>query len=407
MPISFNPELTNALAPHHYIEFDNSGAYEGLAGQKQTLLIVDVFTPPTPPAAPPTEPVTEATTANAATRRRTRNRERATELPAEAVFCSEANAAKPDCKIVLERFKVALEAKNNAAPATETYLLQIPQQADASAYKAALEAAIPEESYTQIALLEYDQAVVAGFKGLLKARWERSIQLDGHLFVAKAGTKSDLAPLAEALNSPHITIIPLKSDQDNAGQWASAIAAMNAAYATTPSRPYQNLKVSMLKTKAEEGFRLTERNLLLAAGVSTWRKNGSDIIIDRLVTTYTKNNAGADDSSYRDLNTLQTLSFLRFDFRTAIALAFPRHMLAKDDFPYEGPVVTPKVARMFAVARYRQWQRNNLVQDPGGEFAKRLRVEVSENTPGKLDFYLPVHVMGQWRVTQTSIAFKI
>ena len=82
-------------------------------------------------------------------------------------------------------------------------------------------------------------------------------------------------------------------------------------------------------------------------------------------------------------------------------------MLAKDEFPYKGAVVTPKMLRAFCITKYRQWQNNNLVQDPGGEFKKRLAINVSKDIPGKVDIILPIHVMGQWRITQTSLQFEI
>ena len=120
-----------------------------------------------------------------------------------------------------------------------------------------------------------------------------------------------------------------------------------------------------------------------------------------------KNDAGATDPSYRDLNTLQTLSLLRYDFKASVALKYPRHSLAQDDYPYKGAVVTPKILRSFCITKYRQWQENNLVQDPGGFFKKNLKINVDINNPGQVDIKLPVHVMGQWRITHTTLNFEI
>lgn len=401
MPISFNTKLKDALAPHHYIDFDNSNAYDGLSAQKQHLLLVDLVDS--------IDNTTSSPTAKNTTSTVEKTSDKQLNASSNPMILTEEEAIKEIATedTSVSRIKNALSIKKNAGPSVTSSVLKLVKRKHTADYVKDIEELLSEQSYTQIALLSSDQQQLDAWKIVLKNRWAHDLQLDGHVFTAKYGDTEELKKLAKELNSPHITILPLKNQDDKPEEWAAGFATVNAVYATTPSRPYQNISINGLTTsKTNDGFSLKERNALLGAGISTWRTNGSEIIIDRLVTTYTTNETSADDPSYRDLNTLQTLSFLRYDFRTAVALRYPRHMLAKDDYPYKGPVITPKIARMFVISRYRQWQENNLVQDPGGLFAKNLSVEASD-TPGKLDFYLPIHVMGQWRITQTSIAFKI
>src|SRR3546814_16230396 len=87
---------------------------------------------------------------------------------------------------------------------------------------------------------------------------------------------------------------------------------------------------------------------LLFDGISTFRVDaGGVVVIERTITTYKTNTFGAADPSYLDVETLKTLTFLRFDLRNLIALRFPRHKLANDGtaFARGQAVVTPKVIR--------------------------------------------------------------
>ena len=376
--ITFDTPLvgSEALSPYNYIEFNSAQAFTGLSFQPQRLLIIEGKETA---SAAPTAPATAATIAP--------RRADTGSLPLNKLM------ALAECEkekyVLPERLNKAIKAAQLAAKASLYVLLTDKVKADD------LRPLIPEEQFTHLVLCGEVQLEALAL--LLAERWGHDQQIDGHLFI---GSKTHTTKL----NSPHVTVIPVMGE-DSPEEWAAAFAAVNAQYATTPSRPYQTLKVVGLKTQ-HPGPTLKERNELLAKGLATWRKQSDEIYIDRLVTTYLTNSQGVSDPSFRDLNVKQTLSLLRYDFRSAISLQYPRHMLAKDDFPYEGPVITPKTAKMFAIARYRKWQTMNLVQDPDGQFAKNIRVEI-DDTPGKLNFYLPVYVMGQWRVTQTQIAFRL
>ena len=58
------------------------------------------------------------------------------------------------------------------------------------------------------------------------------------------------------VESKHVTIIN-HDKQDELGVWAASFAALNAQYATEPSRPYSTLKVPGLVSELKSN--LTER----------------------------------------------------------------------------------------------------------------------------------------------------
>lgn len=396
MAISFNRAAVG-LSPYQYIEIDNSAAFGGPSNQPQRLLFLtfDETTTPAPAVAEAPDRPT---------------RPRVTQpLSDDSPRDELRTVADLKARKIPDDLARAIAAMDLVGTSVEAYgmILRFDSLKDEQTIVDILTTKMPELSITQIAVLKHNDILLKALKSKLKSWWESHVQLDGHVFVAKYGAIEDLCKEARQRNDPHLSMIPLRSQSDDPAAWAASFAALNALCASDPSKPYQNITVNGLKTIADSGFKLSERDTLLSAGVATWRKQGDDIIWDRLVTTYTKNEAGADDPSFRDLETLQTLSYLRFDIRQALLRDFPRHKLARDDFPYAGDVLTPKVLKMWLIARYRQQQARGLVQDPDGVFSKNLRVEVSDNQPGKVDVYMVPYLMGQYRQTQIKLAFKI
>ena len=145
------------------------------------------------------------------------------------------------------------------------------------------------------------------------------------------------------------------------------------------------------------------RNLLLVAGAATYIVDRfNNILIERVVTTNTA------DKSYRDVNTLLTLSYLRFDFRSTIKRKFPRHKLASDNIRIASgqPIVTPALARAEAIAIFNRWEDLGLVQNID-DFKSNLHVEIDSKDKSRLNWMLPVDLVNQLRVTAAQINFAV
>ena len=82
-----------------------------------------------------------------------------------------------------------------------------------------------------------------------------------------------------------------------------------------PERPVQTLVLTgRLPAPVNKRFTREERhNILSYSGATTEVDAGGNVIIERAVTTYTKNpSTGITDPSYRDIETMATLSRLRY-----------------------------------------------------------------------------------------------
>ena len=397
--ITFNEPIGGALAPNHYIEIaaDPGGADGKAYAQPQRILVclqskVKGF-------------VSEKTSLDAADLVIKTAREAAeaeAKKTAEEKAAEEAEKAKRTAKVKeadalrekerLEALKEALTTKEviktvrGCNKSSDLYFLNYLEGELGKALEK-----LPEQQFTQIAL---DNPVTKNIEALtteLDSRWKSDSQLEGHLFV------SSTTPESLNIASKHTSLIHREAPEQTDLTWSAAFAALNALYATSPSRPYTTLKVPGLSSKLVSS--LTKRNNLLKAKVSTYKTNISgEVFIDRLITT-------SEDPEYLSLEVKQTLSAVRYDLRKYFETRFKRYMLVKENHPYPGPVLSPKSIKALLVARYRLYQSQNLLQDDG-EVTKRIRVEVSKTNASKIDIFFPVVVMGQLLITETQIAFR-
>ena len=172
----------------------------------------------------------------------------------------------------------------------------------------------------------------------------------------------------------------------------------------------ETLTISGDLTPAQEDrLTLEERNLLLKAGIATTVTDaGGNVTIERMVTNYLATSSGAADTSYQDVNTLLTLSYLRYDFRSRILRKYPRHKLAGDTetiAPGQA-VMTPKIGRAEAVAAFQDWQELGLVEDMA-KFKAGLVCERNAADVNRLDWLITPDLVNQFRVAAVQIQFRL
>jgi len=277
---------------------------------------------------------------------------------------------------------------------------------------AAIIAALPEDQYNVIVNPWTDAANLAAMETELSDRFGALRQNDGVMFSAKLGSLGTLQTLGNSRNSQHSSIMgPASGAPNTSYEFAAAYAAQVAISGQAdPARPFQTLPMKgILAPSDAESFLLTERNLLLHDGIATAKNTSGDVVrIERAITTFQTNAAGAADTSYLDVNTLLTLSFLRYDFRNTMLAKFPRAKLANDGTNF-GPgqaIITPLVGRAVAVEKFRQWEDLGLVEGLE-QFKTDLIVERNAQDPNRLDFLLPPDLINQMRVAAAQIQFLL
>lgn len=236
-------------------------------------------------------------------------------------------------------------------------------------------------------------------------------QKDGHVFVARDDTHGNLVTFGSALNHRHVTVVGIKNAEAPPWEIAASVAAVVAREGQAdPARPFQTLElVGIRGSTPSDRFTHQERDLLLHNGVATIITDEFGTVrVERLITTNRLNSSGAASTAFLDVNTLLTLSFLRWDYRTQFVSSFPRVKLADDGsrFGAGQPVVTPGIVRAWSLGVFRQWEARALVEG-FDQFARDLIVERSATDPNRLDILLPPDLVNQLIVAGVSLRFLL
>lgn len=270
-------------------------------------------------------------------------------------------------------------------------------------------AALDDNQYILFVCPFNDSQSIADIEQELTSRFGPLRQNDGYCFYYHVGTLSEQTTFGNTKNSQFTMVLDALGPDHGATQVSRIAARVCAAGEIDPARPFQTLEVVGMKAPTQEEQRsIEDRNTLLFNGIFTMKVVAGRNVIERVITTYKVNNAGAADISYLDLNTLLTLSYLRYDWRNYMLGKYPRHKLANDGTRFsEGqPVMTPGLGKAEAIQRFRSWEFNGLVEGVD-QFKDQLIVERNQADPNRLDFLLPPDLINQLRVMGVQFKFLL
>lgn len=257
-----------------------------------------------------------------------------------------------------------------------------------------------------------DAASLTAIENLLALRFGPTKMIDGVAITSAKGTYAELSAIGEARNSQHSVIVgqPGKNPITPPNEFAAGIAAQAAKEAAKdPARPLQTLVIQHAMPVAEvDKFIDEERNNLLFSGIAvTSQDEAGAVRIGRLITTYRKNAAGADDESYLDVSTLLTLLYLRHSWRVRMMTKYPRHKLANDgtQFAAGQSVMTPLLGAAEALGWFREMEALGLVENYE-QFADALVVVRNIVDPNRLDLLIPPDLINQLIVVAAKFEFR-
>jgi phage tail sheath gpL-like len=149
---------------------------------------------------------------------------------------------------------------------------------------------------------------------------------------------------------------------------------------------------------------------MLEAGIATYRLDGSgNVLIERLVTSYTENTDGGRDTSYLDVQVVETVDAVRTYINAEAKTRFKDWKLAStsENFGSGSKVMTPSVFRSFLVSLYsevfikeKQW-----CQDFDG-YKKTIEVEVKAGSKTRLEYSHQPVLIGQFYIGAGLLQFK-
>ena len=230
-------------------------------------------------------------------------------------------------------------------------------------------------------------------------RWSWLQMLFGGYFSASRGSPGTLATFGTSRNGKFgsvLMVLPAEPDPiwlhvaDYLGNTASSLRV-------DPNLPLQYI---VLGTKAPPvGARVTRslRNTLLYDGISTkYVNDAGQNVLERAITCYQTNVAGAPDNAFLDVETIFGLAYLIRRWQNRMATLFPRKKLAIDGTPIVAGsnIVTDDVIRYATIAWYVEECNAGTAQDPAG-FSKAVKAMNSDN--GLVKELLPFILLNQLR----------
>lgn len=248
------------------------------------------------------------------------------------------------------------------------------------------------------------------FEAELLDRWGPMEQKAGHLFAGVKGSQGTMTTAGNARNSFNSTLFGTGLSPTPTYVFAAAVAANDAMQCSIdPFRPRTGmiLKGCVAPLPASQLTR-SERNILLTDGVSTFTvDSASNVLIERLITTYQTTSSVAD-VTYLDIMTPRGLDALRYTQRVRIALKFPRHKLADDgtNFSPGQAIVTPDIIRSELVALFKEWEAAGWVEGLD-QFITDLIVERNATDANRVDVLMSPDLINAFFVYASNVQFLL
>ncbi|MDR2942786.1 MAG: phage tail sheath protein [Treponema sp.] len=249
----------------------------------------------------------------------------------------------------------------------------------------------------------------------LESRYGAMRQIGGRMYIAlsgELGTKTDAGTMlakADKVNSPHIIFIPKGVSPELPCVWSAAwCASACRILADDPAANTYDTKITGLIGGVE--FNADERQKLLEAGIATYRLDTTgNVLIERLVTSYTENTDGGRDTSYLDVQVTETVDAVRTYINAEAKKRFKDWKLSStnENFGSGAKVMSPGVFRSFLAGLYsdvfikeKQW-----CQDFDA-YKKSIIVEVKSGSKTRLEYKHQPNLIGQFYIGAGVLQFK-
>ncbi|GMO64686.1 MAG: hypothetical protein Ta2A_12420 [Treponemataceae bacterium] len=249
----------------------------------------------------------------------------------------------------------------------------------------------------------------------LESRYKPTRQIGGRAFVALTGEvgsaseEGTMLEKAEAVNSPHIVLVPRGNNPGLPCVWAARFCATACrVLADDPAANTYDLSVSGLVADSEYNFDVRQK--LLEAGIATFRLDtAGKVLIERLVTSYTENTDGGRDTSYLDIQVTETVDAVRTYINASARKVFGKWKLSStnENFGSGAKVMSTGVWRSFLAELYqdvfikeKQWCQDF------DSYVRSIIVEIKSGSKTRLEYKHEPNLMGQFYIGAGLLQFK-
>jgi phage tail sheath gpL-like len=256
---------------------------------------------------------------------------------------------------------------------------------------------------------------IAALATELTSRFGAMRQIGGRAFVALSGEIGSISEpgtvlaQAAAVNNPHIVLVPRLTNPQLPGEWAARWCAIACRIlADDPAANTYDLTVTGLASGKE--IDTDARQILLTAGIATYRLDTTgNVLIERLVTSYTENTDGGRDTSYLDIQVPETVDAVRTYINADAKKRYKTWKLAstEENFGSGAKVMTAGIFRSFLCELYQAVfiKDKRWCQDFDG-YKNSLIVEVKSGSKTWLEYSHQPNLIGQFYIGAGLLQFK-
>lgn len=273
---------------------------------------------------------------------------------------------------------------------------------------------LPETRFNYLILEFNDKNSINLMAKELESRYTAMRQIGGRCFVALSGelgdttTEGTVLYQAESVNCPHIILLPRMKTARQSYVWAAAwCAACCRILADDPAANTYDTEISGI---TGESIDFNTRQKLLEAGICTYRLDSTGtVLVERLVTSYTENSDGERDTSYLDIQVVETVDAIRTRINSDARKLFKKWKLARtnENFGSGAQVMTPAVFKSFLISEYSdvfirglQWCQNLKA------YVDSIIVEVKSGSKTRLEYRHRPELIGQFYIGAGLNQFK-
>jgi phage tail sheath gpL-like len=272
--------------------------------------------------------------------------------------------------------------------------------------------AIANTWYTGINCGFNDPTTLEILGNALVSRYNAMQTVDSHAYIAWTGTQGQIATASAGVNDQFLSSPGITNPQDPHWRWSAALCGV--AEASSLNDPSQQMRGLVLPNiiapaSADQMFE-PEQQALLAAGVTMWDVTPSNqVILTRVVTTYTASALGVPDAAWRDIMVPKTMTRIRYDWRNYLLLNFPNYKLSPDGSTaskYNSNVVTPRVIQGLWAARCKTYAKVGWIENEDATIAQST-FAIDPADKNRLNSRRKVQIIGNYMIDAEQLVFGV
>ena len=270
-------------------------------------------------------------------------------------------------------------------------------------------AAIPTQWFTGIAIAANDNTNIGLMSTEADRRYTATAHLDTRVYWSQQASYGSLISVGAAQNGRFMTCLPCYLSSTPPWVWAASLCGVaELSLANDPAQQLRGLVLPGIIAPDLANQPLeSEQEQFLRNGMSTFTVTADgSVVLQRVITMYQKTSLGVLDTAWLDIMRPETLSRIRYDWRSYRETTWPRHKLAPDGSlaaNHADNILTPSRAKAAWAGRLAQYERAGWLVNSTADAANSSFAIDTSNT-SRLVQRAPMTIIGN--LMQLDAAFE-